>query len=144
MTERTDVLLHFSQFALVRSNQGNGTAAGICGEIRLLLAFVPSELRSLHVPEGRLHPSWPRCSFLRQGTKASSAGQLESKFVCFWKHRKESREQIYVKCYFLMSFSKYQLFLIAVGRCISNPPPSAEGDFVGWYPGVVWEDGTQT
>lgn len=32
-------LLCFSQFALIRSNQGNGAAAGLCGEIKLLLAF---------------------------------------------------------------------------------------------------------
>lgn len=36
--KRTDVPALLSQFALIRSNQGVGAAAGICGEIKLPLA----------------------------------------------------------------------------------------------------------
>lgn len=90
-------LLCFSQFALIRSNQGNGAAAGLCGEIKLPLAFVLPEPRSCCNPEGGLHPSWPRCNFLRQAIKADTAGQFTSKFVCFWKHRKRERTYLYEK-----------------------------------------------
>ena len=44
VTEREQMsLLCSSQFALIRSNQGIGTAAGICGEIKLPLARALSE-----------------------------------------------------------------------------------------------------
>lgn len=86
-------LLCFSQFALIRSNQGNGVAAGLCGEIKLPLAFMLYEPRSCCNPEGGLHPSWPRCSFLRQAIKADTARQFTSKFVCFWKHRKKRERE---------------------------------------------------
>lgn len=99
-------LLCFSQFALIRSNQGNGAAAGLCGEIKLPLAFVLPEPRSCCNPEGGLHPSWPRCNFLRQAIKADTAGQFTSKFVCFWKHRKRERERehIYMGNYLFLCF----------------------------------------
>lgn len=35
--------LHFSQFAFIKSNQGTGTAAAICGEIKLPPALALSE-----------------------------------------------------------------------------------------------------
>lgn len=102
-------VLCFSQFALIRSNQGNGAAAGLCGEIKLPLASALPERRSCCNPEGGLHPSWPRCSFLRQAIKADTAGQFTSKFVCFWKHRKkkkkkEKREHIYMMGYLFLCF----------------------------------------
>lgn len=62
-------LLRFSWFALIRSNQGDGAAAGICGEIKLPLAFVLSKPRSMSVTEGSPHPSWPRCSLPEVGNK---------------------------------------------------------------------------
>lgn len=62
-------LLQFSQFALIRSNQGDAAAAGICGEIKLPLALALSKPRSVIVTEGSLHPSWPRCSLPKAGNK---------------------------------------------------------------------------
>lgn len=114
-------LLCFSQFALIRSNQGNGAAAGLCGEIKLPLAFKLPERRSCCNPEGGLHPSWPRCSFLRQAIKADTAGQFTSKFVCFWKHRKkkkkkEKREHIYMRNYLFLCFLSQVLILKLVLR----------------------------
>jgi hypothetical protein len=52
-------LLHFSQFALIRSNQGDGASAGLCGEIKLPLAFMLSELRSPCLLEGSRQPAGP-------------------------------------------------------------------------------------
>jgi hypothetical protein len=111
-------LLCFSQFALIRSNQGNGAAAGLCGEIKLPLAFVLPEPRSCCNPEGGLHPSWPRCNFLRQAIKADTAGQFTSKFVCFWKHRKREREHIYMRNYLfsVFFFSLSRSYLKGVGQ----------------------------
>ena len=65
-------LFRFSQFALIRRNQGDGAAAGICGEIKLLLALAPSKLRGASFTEGSPHPSWPRCSL----PKADNKGRL--------------------------------------------------------------------
>lgn len=67
-------LLRFSQFALIRSNQGDGAAAGTCGEIRLPLALAQWELGRLRSPEGSPNLSWPRCSFLKSLIKAETAG----------------------------------------------------------------------
>lgn len=62
-------LLCFSQFALIRSNQGDGAAAGICGEIKLLPALALSTQRNSSMTEGSLHPSWPRCSLPKASKK---------------------------------------------------------------------------
>lgn len=107
-------LLCGSQFALIRSNQGNGAAAGLCREITLPLAFALPELRSGCNPEGGRHPSWPRCSFLRQAIKADTAGQFTSKFVCFWKHgekNKKKTEHIYMRNYLFLYYLSQVLIL---------------------------------
>ena len=82
-------LLHFSQFALIRSNQGDGPLLGYWGKSSFHGpgCCLSRETRMLLKAAGI--PADPDAAFLRRVIEADSAGLFRSKFVCFWKRGKE-------------------------------------------------------
>ena len=140
-------LLHFSQFALIRSNQGDGPLLGYWGKSSFHgpRCCLSRETRMLLKAAGI--PADPDAAFLRRVIEADSAGLFRSKFVCFWKRGKEPWEMIFMfdVTFPGVFFQKpwWFLFVWLPGN-VPSPPPTAECGFGGWLSDIVEYVGATT